>query len=36
MATKAFFLALSLTLEGESTVERPPVGKLIALAELLG
>src|SRR5262245_56111786 len=30
-ATKAFFIALGLKLEGESTVEGPLVGKLIGL-----
>ncbi len=30
-ATKAFFLELGLTLEGESTVEGPDVGRLIGL-----
>ena len=30
-ATKAFFIDLGLTLEGESTVEGPLVGKLIGL-----
>jgi catechol 2,3-dioxygenase-like lactoylglutathione lyase family enzyme len=30
-ATKAFFIELGLTLEGESTVEGPLVGKLIGL-----
>ncbi len=30
-ATKAFFLELGLTLEGEQTVEGPLVGKLIGL-----
>lgn len=30
-ATKAFFLALGLVLEGEATVEGPMVGKLIGL-----
>src|SRR4051795_1089598 len=30
-ATKAFFIALGLTLEGETTVEGPDVGALIGL-----
>lgn len=30
-ATKAFFIALGLSLEGETTVEGPGVGKLIGL-----
>jgi catechol 2,3-dioxygenase-like lactoylglutathione lyase family enzyme len=33
-ATKAFFIALGLTLEGEATVEGPMVGKLIGLKEV--
>jgi catechol 2,3-dioxygenase-like lactoylglutathione lyase family enzyme len=33
-ATKAFFIALGLTLEGEATVEGPEVGKLIGLKEV--
>src|ERR1041384_4318292 len=33
-ATKAFFVALGLTLEGEQTVEGPEVGKLIGLANV--
>src|SRR5690349_7070767 len=33
-ATKAFFLALGLKLEGESTVEGPAVGKLIGLEDV--
>lgn len=33
-AVKAFFLALGLTLEGESTVEGPSVGKLIGLTDV--
>jgi catechol 2,3-dioxygenase-like lactoylglutathione lyase family enzyme len=33
-AVKAFFLALGLTLEGESTVEGPLVGKLIGLDDV--
>src|ERR1043165_9541231 len=32
-ATKAFFIELGLTLEGEQTVEGPAVGKLIGLGE---
>jgi catechol 2,3-dioxygenase-like lactoylglutathione lyase family enzyme len=33
-AVKAFFLALGLRLEGESTVEGPLVGKLIGLGDV--
>jgi catechol 2,3-dioxygenase-like lactoylglutathione lyase family enzyme len=33
-ATKAFFVALGLTLEGETTVEGPLVGKLIGLEDV--
>ena len=33
-ATKAFFLQLGLTLEGEQTVEGPAVGKLIGLHDV--
>src|SRR3954469_4495788 len=33
-ATKAFFIALGLTLEGESTVEGPSVGALIGLKDV--
>src|SRR3954449_11568219 len=33
-ATKAFFLELGLTLEGEQTVEGPLVGKLIGLEDV--
>jgi catechol 2,3-dioxygenase-like lactoylglutathione lyase family enzyme len=33
-ATKAFFVALGLKLEGEATVEGPLVGKLIGLEEV--
>jgi catechol 2,3-dioxygenase-like lactoylglutathione lyase family enzyme len=33
-AVKAFFLALGLTLEGETTVEGPLVGKLIGLDDV--
>jgi catechol 2,3-dioxygenase-like lactoylglutathione lyase family enzyme len=33
-ATKAFFVALGLKLEGETTVEGPLVGKLIGLKEV--
>jgi catechol 2,3-dioxygenase-like lactoylglutathione lyase family enzyme len=33
-ATKAFFIALGLKLEGEATVEGPEVGKLIGLGEV--
>jgi catechol 2,3-dioxygenase-like lactoylglutathione lyase family enzyme len=33
-ATKAFFVALGLKLEGEATVEGPLVGKLIGLKEV--
>src|SRR5262249_61711290 len=33
-ATKAFFIALGLTLEGESTVEGPSVGTLIGLKDV--
>lgn len=33
-ATKAFFIALGLTLEGETTVEGPEVGKLIGLEDV--
>lgn len=33
-AVKAFFLELGLTLEGESTVEGPLVGKLIGLEDV--
>ena len=33
-ATKAFFLELGLTLEGETTVEGPLVGKLIGLEDV--
>ncbi|HEY0872817.1 MAG TPA: VOC family protein [Vicinamibacterales bacterium] len=33
-AVKAFFLELGLTLEGESTVEGPSVGKLIGLGDV--
>lgn len=33
-ATKAFFLELGLTLEGEATVEGPAVGALIGLTEV--
>src|SRR5262252_7619414 len=33
-ATKAFFIALGLTLEGEQTVEGPLVGKLIGLKDV--
>ena len=33
-ATKAFFIALGLTLEGKATVEGPEVGKLIGLTEV--
>jgi catechol 2,3-dioxygenase-like lactoylglutathione lyase family enzyme len=33
-ATKAFFIALGLTLEGEATVEGPMVGTLIGLKEV--
>src|SRR6187551_3431990 len=33
-ATKAFFIALGLMLEGESTVEGPLVGKLIGLKDV--
>src|SRR5690349_21921195 len=33
-ATKAFFLALGLKLEGESTVEGPAVGSLIGLGDV--
>lgn len=32
-SVKAFFIELGLTLEGESTVEGPDVGKLIGLGE---
>jgi catechol 2,3-dioxygenase-like lactoylglutathione lyase family enzyme len=33
-ATKAFFIALGLKLEGETTVEGPSVGKLIGLKDV--
>lgn len=33
-ATKAFFIALGLTLEGETTVEGPAVGRLIGLEDV--
>lgn len=33
-ATKAFFLALGLRLEGEATVEGPEVGRLIGLGDV--
>src|SRR5215467_9953358 len=33
-ASKAFFIELGLTLEGETTVEGPLVGKLIGLADV--
>src|SRR3954453_22565416 len=33
-AAKAFFLALGLTLEGETTVEGPQVGSLIGLGDV--
>ena len=33
-ATKAFFLELGLTLEGETTVEGPSVGNLIGLGDV--
>lgn len=33
-ATKAFFLALGLRLEGESTVEGPEIGRLIGLGNV--
>ena len=33
-ATKAFFVELGLTLEGEQTVEGPLVGKLIGLEDV--
>src|SRR5690349_22157291 len=33
-ATKAFFIELGLTLEGESTVEGPSVGTLIGLKDV--
>src|SRR3569832_437004 len=33
-AVKAFFIALGLTLEGESTVEGPAIGRLIGLENL--
>ena len=33
-ATKAFFIELGLTLEGEQTVEGPSVGKLIGLKDV--
>jgi len=33
-ATKAFFIELGLTLEGETTVEGPAVGNLIGLADV--
>ena len=33
-AVKAFFLELGLTLEGETTVERPLVGELIGLKDV--
>jgi catechol 2,3-dioxygenase-like lactoylglutathione lyase family enzyme len=33
-ATKAFFIELGLTLEGETTVEGPLVGKLIGLKDV--
>lgn len=33
-ATKAFFIALGLTLEGETTVAGPDVGRLIGLADV--
>jgi catechol 2,3-dioxygenase-like lactoylglutathione lyase family enzyme len=33
-ATKAFFIELGLTLEGETTVEGPMVGKLIGLKDV--
>jgi catechol 2,3-dioxygenase-like lactoylglutathione lyase family enzyme len=33
-ATKAFFLELGLTLEGETTVEGPSVGSLIGLGDV--
>src|SRR5687768_2345861 len=33
-ATKAFFIELGLTLEGESTVEGPSVGRLIGLTDV--
>src|SRR5688500_2706174 len=33
-AVKAFFIELGLTLEGETTVEGPMVGKLIGLADV--
>lgn len=33
-ATKAFFLELGLTLEGETTVEGPAVGRLIGLGDV--
>jgi catechol 2,3-dioxygenase-like lactoylglutathione lyase family enzyme len=32
--TKAFFIELGLTLEGETTVEGPAVGKLIGLSDV--
>jgi catechol 2,3-dioxygenase-like lactoylglutathione lyase family enzyme len=35
-ATKAFFIELGLTLEGEQTVEGPAIGKLIGLADVRG
>jgi|SRR5688572_12899768 catechol 2,3-dioxygenase-like lactoylglutathione lyase family enzyme len=33
-ATKAFFIALGLMLEGETTVEGPSIGKLIGLEDV--
>src|SRR6516162_6047574 len=33
-ATKAFFIELGLTLEGETTVEAPSVGNLIGLGDV--
>jgi catechol 2,3-dioxygenase-like lactoylglutathione lyase family enzyme len=33
-ATKAFFIELGLTLEGETTVEGPLVGKLVGLTDV--
>ncbi|AMV40179.1 VOC family protein [Planctomyces sp. SH-PL62] len=33
-ATKAFFIALGLTLEGETTVEGPSVGALVGLEDV--
>ena len=33
-AVKAFFIALDLTLEGETTVQVPEVGRLIGLGDV--